>query len=117
MRVLKNYNTSITNPCSNYDYGQTEDYTLNITTTPLGTETLSDAALKYYYNRASGELVVSAEEIISEISIYSATGQLLIHKNPDLKDFSIDLGRFSNGVYIINVEAGGKGKNFKLIKN
>src|SRR5690606_33570407 len=30
MRVIKNYNTSPTNPCGTYSYGQIEDYTINV---------------------------------------------------------------------------------------
>ncbi len=31
MRVYKNYNSSVTDPCANNSYGQVEDYTINIT--------------------------------------------------------------------------------------
>src|SRR5690554_1709582 len=31
MRVIKNFNTSPTNPCGSYGFGQAEDYTVNVT--------------------------------------------------------------------------------------
>ena len=31
MRVIKNYNTSPTDPCATYGFGQVEDYTINVT--------------------------------------------------------------------------------------
>ncbi|MBS1570266.1 MAG: hypothetical protein JST45_12630, partial [Bacteroidetes bacterium] len=44
MRVIKNYNTSPTNPCGSYSFGQVEDYSVNVTaascTPPVATTTV-----------------------------------------------------------------------------
>ncbi len=32
MRIIKNFNSSPTNPCGTYSFGQTEDYTVNVST-------------------------------------------------------------------------------------
>src|SRR5690554_864327 len=63
MRVIKNYNTSPTNPCGTYSYGQIEDYTINVN--PMndcsGTPDAGTAAVTPTEANPGAEYTVSAD--------------------------------------------------------
>ena len=73
MRVIVSYN-SITSPCGTYNYGETEDYTLNITTS-----TAKAIALKEAINEDT--VVVENDATSKKIAVYT---------NPAREDFTIE---------------------------
>ncbi|WP_159684213.1 GEVED domain-containing protein [Flavobacterium sp. 9R] len=73
MRVIVSYN-SITSPCGTYNYGETEDYTLNITTSAA-----KAIALKEAINEDT--VVVENDATSKKIAVYP---------NPAREDFNIE---------------------------
>lgn len=73
MRVIVSYN-SITSSCGTYNYGETEDYTLNLSASAAKTQL------------AKENLVTNAEEVNSE----DTSKRLIIYPNPAREDFNLE---------------------------
>ncbi|MGB6084109.1 GEVED domain-containing protein [Moheibacter sp.] len=113
MRVVKNYDVSPTNPCGEYQYGQTEDYTLNIG--ELGIGDINTSSFSYYPNPVTDILNISSDKAVRAINVYNMAGQLV----SSLKTSSnqINLSALPGGVYVIKAELeGGVAKIFKVVK-
>jgi cyanophycinase-like exopeptidase len=134
MRVIVSYN-SITSPCGTYNYGETEDYTLNITTTakiaPQSSKVLADsidegrtlpAKIGIYPNPAREDFNVSFNSDTDEkvtVKVYNIQGR-------EEKSFVIDAtagenrirnntAGLSNGQYIVKVIKSNEVSTTKLI--
>jgi hypothetical protein len=74
------------------------------------------SGLNYYPNPVENVLHVSANEMISSIEIFTIIGQKIESKKINLEKATLDLSTLSNGTYFVKVEANGKMKNIKVIK-
>lgn len=115
-------------PCGTYQYGETEDYLVNITTTPL---VLDESRIEYndfngldfivFPNPASTniQLQINANDFnFFDLTIISLTGQIV--KNVKLKgeNVSVDISDIKNGFYqLIMTDLEGNRVVKKLIKN
>ncbi|WP_167607242.1 pectinesterase family protein [Maribellus sediminis] len=59
--------------------------------------------IKAYIDHSAAKLVISHKEKISDVKIYSITGQLLINREFNERDVRIDVSALKNGLYIISV--------------
>jgi cyanophycinase-like exopeptidase len=134
MRVIVSYN-SITSPCGTYNYGETEDYTLNITATaklaPQSSKILADsneevktlpAKIGIYPNPAREDFNISFNSDVNEkviVKVYNIQGR-------EEKSFVIDAtagenrirnntAGLRNGQYIIKVIKSNEVSTTKLI--
>ena len=73
MRVIVSYN-SITSPCGTYNYGETEDYTLNITTSAAKATVLKEA--------------INEDTVVVENDATSK--KIAVYPNPAREDFTIE---------------------------
>lgn len=73
MRVIVSYN-SITSPCGTYNYGETEDYTLNITTSAAKAIVLKEA--------------INEDTVVVENDATSK--KIAVYPNPAREDFTIE---------------------------
>lgn len=73
MRVIVSYN-SITSPCGTFNYGETEDYTLNITTSAAKAIALKDA--------------INEDTVVVENDATSK--KIAVYPNPAREDFNIE---------------------------
>jgi cyanophycinase-like exopeptidase len=73
MRVIVSYN-SITSPCGTYNYGETEDYTLNITTSAAKAIVLKEA--------------INEDTVVVENDATSK--KIAVYPNPAREDFNIE---------------------------
>lgn len=76
-----------------------------------------EESIKMYFNNAEHKLVVSHSERIMDIRIFSITGQLLVNRNFNEREISLDASGLKQGIYIISVrDAKNKVFSKKLVK-
>jgi hypothetical protein len=100
----------ILDPCSDFDYGEVQDYTVNITGV-VGLEDLAISqaelvVLSLDNNQFDISLVTSFDEIAS-ISIYNMLGQKLafnnLEKQGDRYNYQLDMSYATAGIYLITM--------------
>ena len=123
LRVSMKYN-GIPTSCEAFSYGQVEDYSINITAagpivTPEVTaglvETNDNASFALYPNPVDNELNVSLAK--SDGATFRITNNLGQQVNSgQLNGSSIDVSRLNTGIYIIELNNGGKRIVKKFVK-
>lgn len=123
LRVAMKYN-GIPTSCEAFSYGQVEDYSVNITAagpivTPEVTaglvETNDNASFALYPNPVDNELNVSLAK--SDGATFRITNNLGQQVNSgQLSGSSIDVSRLNTGIYIIELNNGGKRIVKKFVK-
>jgi hypothetical protein len=77
-------------------------------------EAFAEAGLSIFPNPAGAELNIDFKDRVFSYSLYDAIGQLLISENAT--GFSrLNLSGFAKGVYLLQVESGGKKMTSKII--
>lgn len=76
-----------------------------------------DVGLYYYPNPTQDNITFNANATISNIKVYSTSGQLLKNEVIEKTNAVISLKDYANGVYFIKVQIDNKEINIKLIKN
>lgn len=83
----------------------------------LGTgEVEKTEAATLYPNPVTNELNIDAKEQISNVSIYTLTGQQIFTKSMQSNSSKVDMSAYKAGVYIVEVIANGNTKTYKVIK-
>jgi hypothetical protein len=116
MRVRLHYNNpAITlSPCGNTAYGQTEDYTLNITNPTMAVADVNKANVSVYPNPFHDVLKISEIKDVKSISINDASGREVKSFAPSAE---LNLSSLKSGLYIVNLKMeDGSVKAFKAIK-
>jgi len=95
--------------------------TVSITVTPILTSSvkLSDLAMKVYPNPFSGSVIIDlgkSPDLSSQLSIYSASGSLILQQKLINTSTSIDLSNLVSGSYLVKVFNNTEIKTMKLIK-
>ncbi|SDG56196.1 GEVED domain-containing protein [Epilithonimonas hungarica] len=118
MRLLKVNSPSTfamfwpTGACGNYNYGQIEDYTLNVKEA-LATSETSLNKVQFYPNPVKDVLTVSSSKKVNSVSVYNTAGQLIkTVQNTN----TIDMSKLSAGVYVVKTDVEGKTETSKVIK-
>jgi len=115
MRVVKNWDSSPMNPCGEYNYGQTEDYTL-IVEEGMGINDMSGSGLTYYPNPVKDYLTINTQKIIENISIYNLAGQEAL-KRIEMTAGKVNMSSLPAGVYVFRITfEGGEKQDFKVVK-
>jgi len=114
MRVVKNWDSSPMNSCGEYDYGQTEDYTLLVGL--MGVNDLGGSGFSYFPNPVKDYLTIHSEKTIEGVSIYNMAGQALAKETKAVQG-KINMSSLPEGVYVLRVTfEDGKSETFKVIK-
>ncbi|MBF7092811.1 M4 family metallopeptidase [Flavobacterium sp. ALJ2] len=123
LRVAMKYN-GIPTSCETFSYGQVEDYTVNITAAgPIVTpeiasgiiETTDNTSFALYPNPVANELNVSLAK--SDGATFRITNNLGQQVNSgQLSGNHIDVSRLNTGIYIIELNNGGKRIVKKFVK-
>ncbi|WP_028121154.1 T9SS type A sorting domain-containing protein [Epilithonimonas tenax] len=79
----------------------------------LGVTDAKKISVQYYPNPVKDVLTISSDKNVSQISVYSVTGQLM-EQNHHFN--SINLGKFSSGIYFVRTTIEGQNKMIKAIK-
>ncbi len=120
MRVSLKYSEPAL-PCETYEFGEVEDYLLNITL-PLRTSNEMDetatVALILAPNPASTNIQVTldAEDANYELQIYSITGQLMKQLSFSGTTTNVDINDLPNGVYQLSVTSNENHLNKMFVK-
>jgi chitodextrinase len=115
MRVIMRYNTTPTTPCGTFDYGQVEDYTVNITSTAREEVSTNQISFNLYPNPVKGDVVnISNLEMDSNYTIYNMIGQEL--GKGKIENESIYVGSLAAGTYLIEVSNANGATSKRFIK-
>ncbi len=85
--------------------------------TILGTNSF-DSLIDFSYapNPTTNSVLITSKTEISDLAIYSITGQLLLQTKPNDSKTNVDISSFSNGTYFFKLKFGEKEVNFKILK-
>lgn len=115
MRVIMRYNTTPTTPCGTFDFGQVEDYTVNITATAREEASNNQISFNLYPNPVKGDVVnISNLEVDSNYTIYNMMGQEL--GKGKIENESIYVGSLAAGTYLIEVSNANGATSKRFIK-
>jgi len=119
MRVVLNWDSSMTTPCDNetYFYGQSEDYTLDVKES-LGVNDISSKSISYYPNPVKDILNLISEKDVTNVSVYNIEGKLVRNfASLNQSKVQLDLSKLITGTYVVKATTkDGKIKTFKVIK-
>jgi hypothetical protein len=82
----------------------------------LGIEDFNSVKMSYSPNPVTNVLDIKSNEILKNISIVNALGQIVFTKKCNSTDLNIDLSTLSAGSYFVKVQAEDKKNIFKIIK-
>lgn len=119
MRVMLNWDASITTPCDNsiYGYGQAEDYTLDVKES-LGVNDINSKSISYYPNPVKDILNLVSDKNVTNVTVYNIEGKLVRNfASLDESKVQLDLSTLITGTYVVKATTkDGKTKTFKVIK-
>ena len=117
MRVKKMYGTTnLSNPCLGADYGQAQDYSINVTNVLSTQETSAKTTIKVYPNPASDVITLVANETIKTVKAYDSSGRQVDVKSLNKANTTLDVSSLNSGVYLLTIETSKSTINTKLIK-
>ncbi|MCX8523387.1 choice-of-anchor J domain-containing protein [Chryseobacterium formosus] len=115
MRVKKVFDdTNLLNPCLGDDYGQAEDYTLNVLDAQLAVNeaTKKNSGLKVYPNPVSDILNINSDSKIKSVKIYDLSGKNVL----ETEKSSINVSGLTSGTYIVTAQTENGIQSSKIIK-
>lgn len=122
MRVLKVYSPSSTamfwpsGACGDYNYGQIEDYTVNISGGVMGISEIENQKINFYPNPVKDVLNISDAKTISSIAVFDLSGKQVYTQNVNSKQTQINVSNLATGIYIVKANVNGEVKTFKIVK-
>ncbi|MNK51274.1 HYR domain protein [compost metagenome] len=116
MRVVLNWDVSITDPCDNTTsfFGQSEDYMIDVKES-LATDDINKNKVSIYPNPVKDVLNFNGGKNISKVEVYNIAGQK-VKSLENLSDNKVELSNLTRGTYIIRANIDGLVKSFKFIK-
>lgn len=123
MRVKKIYGTidddpSLTDPCAGGDYGQAEDYTVNVVASPLAVSeiTKKDSSFKTYPNPVTDILNIDSESKVKSISVFDRSGRNVLSSEINQNKFNVNFSKLSAGTYVVTAQTENGSQSVKVIK-
>ena len=113
MRVILRYSTNHNTPCTNFTYGEVEDYAVQIIP-ELGVTDIKKVGLEVYPNPAKDVVNISGLNGKAKFQIHNVAGQLISTGNTEGK---VQVSNLTKGVYVITIESNGTKSQSKFIKN
>jgi len=117
LRVIKTYDLPAVSACDpGSDYGQVEDYTLNVQPV-LGVDDFTNSSFKFYPNPVKDILNISNSAIIKTIIVYNMLGQEILSQSIGSSAAQIDLSALPSGNYLVKASSETTVQTFKIIKS
>ena len=98
------------------DYGCVSDYLAVTVTVVLGEKRFDRAKLHYYPNPTQGILYIEYANIIENVEVYNAVGQLVKSQDFDSNKVTLDINELSNGTYLLKLSINGQQQLIKVMK-
>lgn len=119
MRVMLSWDASVTTPCDNsvYQYGQAEDYTLDVKES-LGVNDIGSKSISYYPNPVKDILNLVSDKNVTNVSVYNIEGKLVRNfAGSGESRVRLDLSTLVTGTYVVKATTrDSKTTTFKVIK-
>ena len=117
MRIIKVFENPHLNPCTaGNNWGQAEDYTINITEA-LGVSKMDTLSGFSFYPNPSTDIVnLNANNTIDDVQLFNLLGQQVFTAKVDATSSSMDVSHLISGTYLMKVTVQGKTANYKFIK-
>lgn len=83
-----------------------DDFTLTgpkSTSTSIHNNKPADVNVNVYPNPASTKSIIKSETAISNVSLYSLSGKLVMNKQVESNEYTLDVSSFTKGLYILSV--------------
>jgi len=115
MRIIKNYGSPIQDGCQSVQFGQIQDYNIEVVET-MATDNQFFKDFVFYPNPVKNILNLKAEYPVDYLFIYDLNGRIVLDFNPKQKQIQLNLEALAQGVYFMKVNMEGKTKTYRLIK-
>lgn len=93
----------MSDPCGNSDYGEVEDYSLNVVSNITSVKSPTDISETIIYPNPTSTILNIDSKNIEQVSIYNLVGQTIFSKNYSLDFTKIDVSKFERGIYFIKI--------------
>ncbi|MCG8451742.1 MAG: T9SS type A sorting domain-containing protein, partial [Spirochaetales bacterium] len=101
MRARTNYNEECNDPCASYEYGETEDYKIQVG--PNGTVETEKTNIKIYPNPAKDNISIKAPFKIERIELLNVSGREVLKQNVLDSYINLEVSNLTPGLYFIKV--------------
>jgi hypothetical protein len=71
----------------------------------------------YFPNPTNGFVNILSQTLMTQLTVYNITGQLLFDSNVNALETKVDVSSFATGAYFFKLKFGEKEANFKILKN
>jgi hypothetical protein len=115
MRVVKNYDVFAGDPCEALGFGQSEDYSAQISVAS-SVRNAEIANLNIYPNPVRDMLNISADDAIESVTVFNANGQIVLQANIETTNGQVNLAGLATGVYAVSVQSNDITNTFKIVK-
>ena len=106
IRLFDSQYDSSVGPCGDSQYGEVEDYNLNVKSSTINNiDDVNTNLFNIYPNPNNGEFMVSisSKQNVNLVKILSITGELIYSKNVNNNQFEVNISNLDKGVYFIEV--------------
>ncbi|WP_452229553.1 choice-of-anchor J domain-containing protein [Lacinutrix sp. MEBiC02404] len=101
-----------------YNFGNTGNFELTVTCTPLSTPEFENGlALTYYPNPVNDILSLKAQKDIENVSVYNMLGQEVLRTAPNVVNAEVNMSDLQSGAYFVKVTIGSATETVRIIKN
>ena len=82
----------------------------------LATSEFDGIDFTYAPNPTNGIVTITSKDNVSELVVYSITGQLLLEQKPNQNNLNVNLASFANGTYFFKLKFEDTEVNFRIVK-
>lgn len=82
----------------------------------LATNDNSFSNFSYFPNPANSDITIACDEILDQIVVYNAAGQLLLSQTASSATVTLDISSLAAGVYFLKATGGTKETHFTIVK-